>query len=239
MAAQTNPTLANLIAVAASGSATAEQLHSLGVTLQSLAGSNDTVISTSCSTDTLPPKAGVAVPSPLPTSPNKTSLGTMQPENPPVLSLRPSQTPIGSTPYQTSSSVQLPAKESDVLIEFYENSTDRWILPKELVVYEKLTRWDGVNSFADIIFSTIFPFEHVISQITSSNSLDKDHCPPTLDVIHPITLRFFNVPISIWNLFASAAADEDRTKRVRTAIDAMVRIAVYRPYFFHSLFLVK
>ncbi|GJJ09699.1 hypothetical protein Clacol_003923 [Clathrus columnatus] len=227
VAAQTNSDLANLIAVAASGSATAEQLQALGVTLQSLAESSNSINSTPTSnTGTF--KAPILSPA-LFTSLKSNPVGPTPTNNSHVLALRPPQASpsVGSAPYQISPTVQIPAKEPDVLIEFYENSSDRWILPKELVLYEKLTRWDGVNSFADIIFSTIFPFEHTVSPVKLSDSAHEDL--PELP-IHPITLRFFNVPISIWNLFASAAADEERTKRVKVAIDAKLSKAATRVY---------
>lgn len=234
IAAQTNPTLANLIAVAASGSATAEQLQTLGVTLQSLAEPRNTV--------SAPPTGNApdaAITSPSAALPeNNAPSSTLTTNNTSILSLRPpqiSKPSVDTAGCQASSSVHIPAREPDVLIEFYENSSDRWILPKDLVVYEKLTRWDGVNSFADIIFSTIFPFQRADSQSTSLDTSAKEIVQGQEDVVHPITLRFFNVPISIWNLFATAAADEERTRRVKVAIDAKLSKAASRVYLQHQI----
>lgn len=232
-AAMSNPTLANLLGLAASGSATSEQLQTLGVTIQSLADTATRsanvgtqpqpgppalaplkVQSTTSSHPPVPPPAFVPPAS-------KTSV------HPPVLSLRPPQTPPSNpTPGESFAHQQVPQvmqtihRDPDVVIEFYENSYDRWTLPKELVLYERVKRWDGNSSLADIIFSTIFPFE---GSKPTTIPLQSNELPLTPnDVVHPITLRFFNVPPAIWNLFSQAAGDEGRTEHIKVAIDHQV-----------------
>ncbi|KAF8516139.1 hypothetical protein BU17DRAFT_67560 [Hysterangium stoloniferum] len=237
-AAMSNPTLANLLGLAASGSATSEQLQTLGVTIQSLAdvalkvsnGSTAKAQTTTSSTNVAPPSF---------TPSTGRSHAAPSVANPPsVLSLRPPQTSLpGTYPPQPqyAQNMQVIHKEPDVIIEFYENSYDRWILPKDLVLYEKITRWDGLNSLADIIFSTIFPFEGFKRPPATASTTEQPAETPK-DVIHPITLRFFNVPLMIWNLFAPAAADEERTKRVQAAIDVQLDKAAPRTYLQHRIY---
>jgi hypothetical protein len=230
-----NSTLANLLGLAASGSATSEQLQTLGVTIQSLAdtasrsanlGSQPQAGSSASAKSFKTPSTSSHLPVPPPTftPPVSKASGTSNP-HPPVLSLRPPQmsasNPVHSFPQQQIPQVmQTIHREPDVVIEFYENSSDRWTLPKDLVLYERVKRWDGNSSLADIIFSTVFPFE-------GSKSIP--YSPPSTgsssskNVIHPITLRFFNVPPAIWTLFSQAAGDEERTKRIKLAIDSQVR----------------
>ncbi|KAF8581642.1 hypothetical protein K439DRAFT_205288 [Ramaria rubella] len=245
-AAGSNPTLANLLGLAASGSATTEQLQTLGVTIQSLA---DNVLKTSnhqtghgsstCSRAQIsiagPSKA--AVPPPAFTPPiTKLSNSSSAPQQH-VLSLRPQQAQ-SSIPasgaqaqplsQQQSQEMQVIHKDSDVVIEFYENSYDRWTLPKNLVLYERVKRWDGNSSLADIIFSTTFPFEGSKPAVASIQSGEPSRV--FNDAVHPITLRFFNVPPAIWNLFAQVAEDEERTKRVKASIDSQLDKAAPRSY---------
>lgn len=236
-AALSNPTLANLLGLAASGSATSEQLQTLGVTIQSLAdtaarsanvnsqpqpGSSASSLSSKIQS-TASPHTPIPPPTFIPPPSKTSSSSTPQPH---VLSLRPPQippsNPVTGQPLahqQMSQVMQTIQRAPDVVIEFYENSYDRWTLPKDLVLYERVKRWDGNNSLADIIFSTIFPFEGSQSTTIPHQSTE---LPPPKDIIHPITLRFFNVPPAIWNLFAQAAGDEQRTRRIKLAIDAQV-----------------
>lgn len=232
-----NPTLANLLGLAASGSATPEQLQTLGVTIQSLAetasksnagsqplsGPSSSApphkTQSTASSNTVPPPA--FVPSVSKPSPSTTPH--------PILSLRPPQTPpstlVSGPPLAQQQMMQTIHREPDVVIEFYENSYDRWTLPKNLVLYERVKRWDGNNSLADIIFSTIFPFEGSKPNVTPTSSTEPTPIPN--DAIHPITLRFFNVPPAIWSLFSQAAGDEVRTKRIKLAIDSQVSPVLY------------
>ena len=208
------------------GNATPEQLQAVGRTIQSLAdtatkstNSQSTSSTTTASAQTPVAIAPASVPPPSfgPTSSTSTTQQS-------VLALRPPQPyssgtfAYGSYPPSTMQTIK---REPDVVIEFFENQQDRWLLPKDLVLYERSQRWEHSNILSDVIFSTLFPFEG-----------SRRPAPPPVEgqgtskapeeVYHPITLRFFNVPETIWSLFAAAAADVERTKRVSAAMDAKV-----------------
>lgn len=224
-AALSDPALAELLRVAAAGHATKEQLHILGVRMLSLA---DAAKASQSSPGTVPQtqQAAGGITSTNHSSSSATSKKTSN--APPVLSLRPtpSKSSIISPPaaqQQANQPMQIVHKEPDVIIEFYENPADRWLLPKDLVLYEKVQRWDNNITLADIIFSTIFPFEGTTKPPQPIEQTEEGQTASLLpDFVHPITLRFFNVPLAIWTLFAPTANDVERNKRVSAAIDAKV-----------------
>ncbi|KAF7981118.1 hypothetical protein HWV62_34843 [Athelia sp. TMB] len=117
IAAASNPTLANLLQLAASGQATPDQLQTLGLLIQSLASIS------SHDKSSVPSRSASIFGS-----------GTPQPD----------ETHQVSTPALAYNTMKAPSmypayrsfKEFDIVLEFAENPSDRWILPRSPSIIE-------------------------------------------------------------------------------------------------------
>ena len=130
-ATTSNPTLASLLQLAASGRATPDQLKTLGLLIQSLASSPATGITATASQLSAPGTDSLSTP--LPTA------------------------PAASQQYQYQAAI----KDFDIVIEFREAPSDRWIFPRGLAMCEFVSASGDPGSIGDLTVSTIVPFPSV------------------------------------------------------------------------------
>jgi hypothetical protein len=218
-AASSNPTLANLLQLAASGKATSEQLKTLGLLIQSLAGP-------SSSEESSNPSGTPSV------------SGTPQPDtskaSTPALGLS-SQSPacISAAKAPTLQPAFVPSKEFDLVLEFAENPSDRWILPRAPVVIECIP---GVGSADDILLTAGVPFANApllgyekerIEAIADGNSQEL------------VTFRFAKASSDIWSCVSRWAGAQEKMDITRKAFERLVRIQVcfFDPCLFDRLML--
>ncbi|KAG7090812.1 hypothetical protein E1B28_009896 [Marasmius oreades] len=114
-AASSNPTLANLLQLAAAGKASPDQLKTLGLLVQSLAASNP-VFQLPGTTSSAPPISTVAT-----TFPAAATNMNSQAYQTPAPAASTTSAPVPQVPMQYS---------FDLIIEFRENNTERWLLPR-------------------------------------------------------------------------------------------------------------
>lgn len=159
MAAASNPTLANLLQMAASGQATADQLKTLSLLIQSLAciSGNDKLPEPSRAT------SGFGFETSHPDDAHKSSTPAPAYNAPRTLSNYPA--------YRSF-------KEFDIVIEFSENPSDRWILPRSPAIIE---HDHGANTNA-LLLTVGVPFDKSPLQghIASSGA----------NIKHLVTFRF-------------------------------------------------
>jgi hypothetical protein len=195
-AASSNPILANLLQVAAAGMATAEQLKTLGLLIQSLAS---------------PESAQLASQSSLPISQNQSNL------TPQVIS---------SLGTQKATTSYFPVKEFDLVIEFREMPSERWIFPRGPVVYEKATDNDTIEVTYDALVKTLLPFDTSVGNGTSSLT---SQAPPAKSSVpvdkppHVATFRLRKIPSAIWDTISRWAGDEKKMQQSREIFDPLVR----------------
>ncbi|KDQ63309.1 hypothetical protein JAAARDRAFT_374082 [Jaapia argillacea MUCL 33604] len=166
-AATTNPTLANLVQLAATGRASPEQLRTLGLLIQSMAH-----------TANLPGSSSVSPSTPPPTS----SGGSLPP---------------------TSSDI------FDIVIEFHESSSERFIFPRGPVV---CTQNDIGQGAFEILMTTLVPFP---SSPTAPNPPD-GNMPP-----HMVTFRLTKTTVGVWDLLLRWAGGEARMEENARFLDEM------------------
>lgn len=126
--ASSNPTLSNLLQLAASGRATPDQLKTLGLLIQSLASSP--VTSTLATTSQSIASGTDSSSTPIPTAPVVTQ----------------------QHPYQTA------FKDFDIVLEFRESPSDRWVFPRGPATCEFVSASGDPGSVGDLTVSTIVPF---------------------------------------------------------------------------------
>lgn len=183
-AASSNPTLATLLQLAASGKASPDQLKTLGLLIQSLAGPSTTQGSPDPPTSTSAP-----------------------------LQRATSQAPGG--PNMSSP----PAKDFDIVMEFLENPSDRWILPRSPVIIERL----GENqSRSDILVTAGIPFANM-----PLPGIDKEKEPSATDdsVQQLATFCFVDASWDIWSCISHWAGAQDQMDTTRKAFERLVRCA--------------
>ncbi|KIJ66326.1 hypothetical protein HYDPIDRAFT_166593 [Hydnomerulius pinastri MD-312] len=132
-AALSNPTLANLLQMAAAGRASPDQLKTLGLLIQSLANS--------------PAMDLDVTPAPSQTTPSRSDA---QPGSGPIA---PTMTPQ----YQ----LQVPVQDFDIVLEFREAPSDRWLFPRGPATCEFTSTSGDSGAIGDITLSTIVPFAPV------------------------------------------------------------------------------
>ncbi|KAF7979411.1 hypothetical protein HWV62_42530 [Athelia sp. TMB] len=161
IAAASNPTLANLLQLAASGQATPDQLQTLGLLIQSLASIS------SHDKSSVPSRSASIFGS-----------GTPQPD----------ETHQVSTPALAYNTMKAPSmypayrsfKEFDIVLEFAENPSDRWILPRSPSIIES----DPGVKTDDLLLTVAIPFHGHPLQTAHSTNPDEGMAQ------HVVTFRF-------------------------------------------------
>jgi hypothetical protein len=212
-AASSNPTLANLRQLAASGKATPEQLKTLGLLIQSLAGSS----SGEGSPDVTPGSASTS--------------GTPQPDallrasTPAPVPPSPSPTCISAPKAPTLHPAFVPSKEFDLVLEFAENPSDRWILPRTPVVVECVS---GDGSADDILLTAGVPFAKSPLPGTEKEKEKVDFAADDTSQ-ELVTFRFAKASSDIWSCVSRWAGAQDKMDITRKAFERLVRFGSLLP----------
>jgi hypothetical protein len=203
-AAASNPTLANLLQLAASGKATPEQLKTLGLLIQSLA--------TSSSSESMSDTPGTASASDTP-QPDVTSKRSTPAPTPPSQSPTCISAPKGPTLHPAF----VPSKDFDLVLEFAENPFDRWILPRAPVVIESVP---GGVSGDDILLTAGVPFAGLPMPGPEKEKTDTtaEDVPQEL-----VTFRFVKASSDIWSCVSRWAGAQEKMDITRKAFERLVR----------------
>jgi hypothetical protein len=203
-AASSNPILANLLQLAASGKATPEQLKTLGLLIQSLAGSQS---AESCLET---PGSASASGTPQPDATAKAS--TPAPGPPSQLPV-----PVSAPKVPTLHPALAPSKEFDLVLEFAENPSDRWILPRAPVVVERVPGDDG--SAQDIMLTAGVPFAKL-----PLPGVDKEKTDSAVDDASQelATFRFAKASSDIWTCLSRWAGAQEIMDVTRKAFETLV-----------------
>ncbi|KAH7886148.1 hypothetical protein F5I97DRAFT_1220111 [Phlebopus sp. FC_14] len=181
--ANSNPTLANLLQLAAVGKASPDQLKTLGVLIQSLANS------TAMTTDVTSPQPNISRP------------GSV------------STTAHVAGPLSLPSYFHTPTREFDLVLEFKEAPSDRWLLPRGPAICEFTPTTTASGTIGNIMLSTVIPFT-TPSSVPDAAGSDK---PPVPDSIPKETVTFqFNMASSyVWESISRWAGSQDKLEENR------------------------
>ncbi|KAK0455999.1 hypothetical protein EV421DRAFT_1895266 [Armillaria borealis] len=163
-AASSNPTLANLLQLAAAGKASPDQLQTLGLLIQSLAHS------------------------------------------PAVMSQNAMPSPSYPPP---------PAKEFDLVFEFQETSSERWILPRGPALCERKIDSSVTDAAYDIIITTCLA--------------------PYVGFYEVVTFRLIKAPLPVWDMVSRWVGGEEKMKESRVILDQLMKNRRPRSYLGHQL----
>ncbi|TDL28267.1 hypothetical protein BD410DRAFT_824948 [Rickenella mellea] len=214
-AAASNPTLQNLLQIAASGRATTDQLKTLGILIQSLAAQPATQPPVLDTAKSITSTNSTAAPSNLPsygdTPPPPT--GTPVYSNyKPYTSNYPYPQPSTSN-YQTT----IMAKKSEIILEFRENSSDRWLLPNDSLTCERVGPSEAFES--DVVISA---FISPKGSKTEGSSF-------------PLRLRLTKVTPSFWTAISTWAGDKALSSESREIFMKRVADCPPRSYLFYQI----
>ncbi|KAI0964079.1 hypothetical protein AcW1_000981 [Taiwanofungus camphoratus] len=184
-ASMSNPALANLLQLAASGRATSDQLKTLGLLIQ--------------------------------------SLGTIQPP----------EAQAGPSSSEPSHS----AKEFDIVLEFQEKPSDRWIFPRGTVVLERVESGPLAAQQPDVLLQTIIPFPDTLYAVSAapseSNVADE---PITVEVPpHIVTFRLARVSRALWDLLVVWSGGEHGIEDSKRRLGELSLATPERTYLQHQL----
>lgn len=183
-AAASNPTLANLLQLAAAGKATPEQLKTLGLLIQVNPSRNFPLLLTLFQSLAAPEVAAASASTSAPTA------STSQPLPPP--------------------SSEASVKEFDLVLQFQETSSDRWIIPRGPAVCERIIDSRVSDAAYDILF-------------TASLSLSNATQQPSEEIV---TLRFRHAPLSVWDSVNRWIGGEEKMKENKRLLDQLVRLSL-------------
>ncbi|EIW87061.1 hypothetical protein CONPUDRAFT_149100 [Coniophora puteana RWD-64-598 SS2] len=193
-AATSNPTLLNLLQLAASGRATADQLKTLEVLIQSLAS-----------------------------SPSLDSFSA------PAQSTGQLRAPTSAFAASGSSHAhsQASAKEFDIVLEFRENPSDRWILPREPAICQYNPVPGSSGSFSDIILTTRVPFSSNIVPQEDTDEVDRESPRPVVNK-EIVNFRLMRASPMICESMMRYIGPPDRAEENRKIIeDTKLRKRIY------------
>jgi len=193
-AALSNPTLANLIQLAASGNASLDQLKNLGLTIQQLASSSGL----SLDAYSTPSTAHTTQAQNRATTSESSTMSSTQPV------------------YQT--------KDFDIVIEFRESSTDRWIFPRGPAVADFTPVPGSMGSYGEITLSTRLPFEQE-TKVAPESQPDGDVRSKTPEPREVVTFRFTSAGAAVWDSVLRWIGPQDKVEENRKILASTVSIS--------------
>ncbi|KAH0837994.1 hypothetical protein J3R83DRAFT_6231 [Lanmaoa asiatica] len=186
-AATSNPTLANLLHLAASGRATPDQLKTLGLLIQSLASS---------------PVTGIPA-----TTSQPSAQGTDS-----------SSTPFPTAPAATQQyQYQAPIKDFDIVVEFREAPSDRWVFPRGPAMCEFVSTSRDPTSIGDLTISTIVPFPGMTPPQDPSGS--ETSAPAESPSKQVVEFQFKTVNSYIWDTFSRWVGSKEKMEENRKILE--------------------
>ena len=124
--------------------------------------------------------------------------------------------PSQRTTYQVPGGPNPPAKYFDIVLEFLENPSDRWILPRSPVIIERLGE---SRSISDILLTAGIPF--------ALPGTDKEKDPSVDDSVQQLaTFRFVDASWDIWTCIFHWAGPQDQMDTTRKAFERLVRCSL-------------
>lgn len=196
VAATSNPTLSNLLQLAASGQATPDQLKALGLLIQSLA---------SPSVPSMPATTQQA------TAPGTDSLTIPFPPAPAVTQQFQHQTAI---------------KDFDIVLEFRESLSDRWVFPRGPATCEFVSTSGNSGSIGDLTVATIVPFPSMTPPQDPSAS---DSSVPTESAPKQVVEFHFKMASSyIWDTFSRWIGPKEKMEENRKILMEIVMSSLFR-----------
>jgi hypothetical protein len=113
-----------------------------------------------------------------------------------------------------------PIKEFDLVIEFRETPSERWVFPRGPVVFDQDNNLPGVSY--DTLVKTIIPFNSPVGNAIATNQgLSAQISSPT-ETLHVATLRLRRTPLAVWDTLSRWAGGEEKMQHSRNLIEALV-----------------
>ena len=112
-------------------------------------------------------------------------------------------------------------KDFDLVLEFREAPTERWVFPRVPVYGERKSTPSTTNASQDILLTTCIPFRNVTLDVSQQPTLENSTESP---VQHVVTLRLIEAPWTIWDTIYRWIGGEDKLRSNKTQIDSLVRV---------------
>jgi hypothetical protein len=114
-------------------------------------------------------------------------------------------------------------KPFDLVIEFAENPSERWIFPREHVVCERLLDSTNIDAAYDILISTCVPFT---AGASAHDGISAESKQGGLSPQDPqlVTFRLKRAPIAVWDTVSRWAGGEEIMEQNRKFLEGLVEI---------------
>jgi len=118
----------------------------------------------------------------------------------------------------------LQVREFDIVIEFQEKPSDRWILPRGPAVCERR----DAHSLSDVLLSTVI-------QSASSQPTESSEKTATATALHVVSINISRVPQALWELLLRWSGGEEGIAKSREALREIAGKAPPRAYLQYQL----
>lgn len=112
----------------------------------------------------------------------------------------------------------LPVKEFDIVLEFKETTSERWVLPREAAVWDKIHAASGLDVDSDILLTTCIPLRN--NENPTSPHVEKD--TSLTKSFRAVQFRLKRPPLAISDTILRWAGGEEKMVANRSILDALV-----------------
>jgi len=129
----------------------------------------------------------------------------------------------------TASSIQsvYQTKDFDIVIEFREILTDRWIFPRGPAVGNFAPVPGSMGSYGEITLSTLLPFDQR-AKVTSESQPDGQAQSKTPEPQEVVTFRFSGAGSAVWDTVLRWIGSQDKVEANRKILASTVSIPLLR-----------
>jgi hypothetical protein len=215
-AAATNSTLQSLLQAAAEGSATVEQLKALGILIQSVAAKSGNM-------DMFPTLSASSTSS---STVNRVSTVVERPVSVPAPSTKQSEFHLKLTSYVPlrihADEAQRIPERVDIIFEFHETPTDRWLLPPDMISFQ--SHPNGAHpTLRDISLSYLVPFDIFKRDEKTETTMDEDVNKS------PAVIHLLQVGRDLVDILSKWVGDEAKSEGSQQKFKQKVSSSLYTP----------
>jgi hypothetical protein len=115
-------------------------------------------------------------------------------------------------------------KDFDIVIEFRESPTDRWIFPRGPAISNFIPVTGSMGSYGEITLSTRLPFEQQ-TKVAPESQPEADAQPKTPEAQEVVTFRFTGAGAAVWDSILRWIGPQDKVEENRKILASTVSIS--------------
>ncbi|KAF5384881.1 hypothetical protein D9615_001315 [Tricholomella constricta] len=141
---------------------------------------------------------------------------------PPSLAASPALPPLPTTSSAPAATVSPPApiKEFDLVFEFRESSSERWIFPRGLVTCERVMDSPTTDATSHTVIKTCLPFSQA-NTLVNPGTEQPSPADAKKEAPQVVSFCLKRTPFSVWDTISRWAGGEQKMEQSRLKLEAM------------------